>query len=376
MVEAMGSRLTSLSVRLLVCMLLLLTVEKAWPQQVRYIYDDLNRLIGVVDLQGRTAIYQYDAVGNILAIRREDAVGPVDITFVNPNAGVIGSGVEIFGIGFSPVAAENQIFFNGVSAPVLLASANSLTTQVPPGATSGPIAVTTPLGSAVSPEDFTVLGNVVVSPAEVVLVVRTTRPFTATVTGIADQRVVWSVNGIVGGDGTFGTISPEGRYLAPAAVPVPATVVVRATSVAFPDRFGEANVTIVAEPTGFALSSVSVRFGPPPPGALLARAVSVAKGPVITDLSPANGPRGTTFILTVTGFNFTGATELVFSFQGAAAGGVTATDLNVSPGGDQLTARVTIGPAAPLGPRLVVVKTPASTSTSADTGRNVFTVTP
>ena len=33
--------------------------------------------------QGRTAIYKYAAVGNILAIRRADATGPVDTTFVN-----------------------------------------------------------------------------------------------------------------------------------------------------------------------------------------------------------------------------------------------------------------------------------------------------
>ncbi len=33
-------------------------------QEVRYFYDALNRLVGVVDAQGNGAEYIYDAVGN------------------------------------------------------------------------------------------------------------------------------------------------------------------------------------------------------------------------------------------------------------------------------------------------------------------------
>jgi len=50
--------------------------QSAWPQQPRihYVYDDLGRLVGVVDQDGNAATYTYDAVGNILAIGRHDAL--------------------------------------------------------------------------------------------------------------------------------------------------------------------------------------------------------------------------------------------------------------------------------------------------------------
>jgi len=36
----------------------------------QYAYDDLGRLTTVVDEAGNTAIYNYDAVGNLLSIQR------------------------------------------------------------------------------------------------------------------------------------------------------------------------------------------------------------------------------------------------------------------------------------------------------------------
>lgn len=69
--------------------------------------------------------------------------------------------------------------------------------------------------------------------------------FEAAVSGAADPTVVWSVNGIPGGDATVGTLDAAGLYLAPAAVPVPAAVTVRAASLADPSAFAEAPVTVV-----------------------------------------------------------------------------------------------------------------------------------
>jgi len=235
---------------LLSSLVLGLFARYAEAQQIRYVYDDLGRLIAVIDQQGRTAIYEYDAVGNILAIRRPDTTGPVAITFFSPKKGAVGTRVQIFGIGFSVVPSQNQIAFNGVPAPTLAANINALTTQVPDGASSGPISVTTPLGSAVSAEPFTV-GQVTVTPSEAILFTSATQQFTATVSVSDDKRVTWSVNGIAGGNATVGIITPEGLYTAPAAVPTPATVTIRATSVPVPGVFGEARATIVVRPTGF-----------------------------------------------------------------------------------------------------------------------------
>jgi hypothetical protein len=54
------------------------------------------------------------------------------------------------------------------------------------------------------------------------------------------------VNDISGGNATVGTISATGLYTAPAAVPSPALVTVRATSVATPSSRGSAALTVLA----------------------------------------------------------------------------------------------------------------------------------
>ena len=40
---------------------------------VQYVYDQLGRLVGVIDTSGNAAAYSYDAVGNLLAISRYTA---------------------------------------------------------------------------------------------------------------------------------------------------------------------------------------------------------------------------------------------------------------------------------------------------------------
>src|ERR1700733_3947434 len=54
----------------------------------------------------------------------------------------------------------------------------------------------------------------------------------AVVTGAGPDTVQWSVNGIVGGNSIFGTISNTGLYTTPAAVPSEPTITLTARSVA------------------------------------------------------------------------------------------------------------------------------------------------
>ena len=61
---------------------------------------------------------------------------------------------------------------------------------------------------------------------------------------LSPNTVTWTVNGIPGGDATVGTISPTGVYRAPAAVPQQNAVKVRATSTAYPTKYGEATMTV------------------------------------------------------------------------------------------------------------------------------------
>jgi PKD repeat protein len=67
---------------------------------------------------------------------------------------------------------------------------------------------------------------------------------TATVTN-GTGGVTWSVNGVQGGNSTVGTITPAGLYTAPAAVPDPASVTIRATSVSTPTASDQKSITIV-----------------------------------------------------------------------------------------------------------------------------------
>src|SRR5712691_10099576 len=69
------SRRTTLR-RLLVLSLALVahaTLAAAQSPAIQYAYDELGRLVAVVDQQGSAAIYVYDAVGNVLSIQRFDA---------------------------------------------------------------------------------------------------------------------------------------------------------------------------------------------------------------------------------------------------------------------------------------------------------------
>jgi hypothetical protein len=95
--------------------------------------------------------------------------------------------------------------------------------------------------------------TVAVSPSSASVRTVRSKTFTATVTG-APNTVTWSVNGTAGGDTVVGTVDGSGQYLAPTAVPDPATVTLRAASSESPTSTASAAITILPLP---AVSSVS-----------------------------------------------------------------------------------------------------------------------
>jgi YD repeat-containing protein len=127
-------------------------------QGVSYLYDDLGRLIAVVSPGVGTAVYAYDAVGNLLSITRYAATAVLIVDFT-PKQGPVGTTVTIAGIGFSATPAQNTVRFNGTLATVSTATATQLTVTVPAGATTGAISVTAPGGSSTSATPFTVAGT-------------------------------------------------------------------------------------------------------------------------------------------------------------------------------------------------------------------------
>lgn len=364
-------------------------------QEIRYIYDDLNRLIGVVDQQGNAAEYVYDAVGNILEIKRltADPSASVAITFVSPNKGPVGTTVQVLGKGFSAAPGDNQVAFNGTAATVTTATPTSLTTGVPSGATSGRITVTTPAGSATSPEVFTVVSPVTIAPVETAVFVRFPFQF------MANAPVTWRVNNVDGGNAIVGTITAGGLYQAPAAAPAPATVTVTAISQQDTSLSASAAVTILANPDRLLAKPVSLGFPPavsslsallfapivslgitPPPSSalvnpLVASLTSLTRAPAITGTTPNAGAQGAAdLLLAFQGVGFAGATGVQFLLNGTPDPNITVNGLTVSPDGTLATATINIAPQAVLGVRIVKIVTLDGTSTALGIGGNVFQV--
>src|SRR5215510_3797997 len=139
----------------LATLVLVLGLAAVARADIVYIYDRLGRLIGVVDPAGDTAVYHYDAVGNLTSITRQSSA-LVSLIDFNPVSGPVGTTVTIYGTGFSATPSQNTVTFNGTAATVSAASATQLTVTVPAGAATGTIGVTAPAGSASSTAPFTV----------------------------------------------------------------------------------------------------------------------------------------------------------------------------------------------------------------------------
>jgi TatA/E family protein of Tat protein translocase len=89
--------------------------------------------------------------------------------------------------------------------------------------------------------------KVTIGPAAATVPTRGAQQFSATVSGVANDGVSWSVNGVNGGTSVVGTISNSGLYSAPSAVPSPDRVAVIATSVADASESASAEVTITPQ---------------------------------------------------------------------------------------------------------------------------------
>jgi hypothetical protein len=85
-----------------------------------------------------------------------------------------------------------------------------------------------------------------------------TLQFTATVVSSFNTTITWAVNDIQGGNSTLGTVSGTGLYTAPATVPNPATVTVKAISSAETYPSGSAIVTIMTPPVNATVSVAPV----------------------------------------------------------------------------------------------------------------------
>lgn len=95
--------------------------------------------------------------------------------------------------------------------------------------------------------------TVTISPGYTNLGVRQNLQYTATVTGLTNTSVTWKVSGVTGGNATLGTITQQGLYTAPAAVPKASTLIEALAS----DNKTLGAVYVNVEPAGPSISSIT-----------------------------------------------------------------------------------------------------------------------
>ena len=241
---------------------------------------------------------------------------PAILSFT-PNSGNVGTIVTLTGVNFT---GASSIAFGGANAPgFTIDSSTQATATVPSGATTGRITLTTPSGTATSPDVFTVSTTPVISG------------FTPTAAGIGTQVVITGANFTGATSVKFNGVAAT--FTVNTAGQITATVPAGAIS----------GPLQVATPSGTTTS---------------ADLFTVIPAPSISGLSPASGAGGTK--VTVKGSNFAGATTV--RFNGAVASGFSVDSAS------QITATapedVSTGPAQ--------VETPGGTAVSS----SPFTVLP
>ena len=153
----------------------------------------------------------------------------------------------------------------------------------------------------------------------------TSAQYTATVAGSTNIGVIWSVNGAVGGNSIFGTISSKGRYTAPSEQPDSPEVAITATSVADPSVSRGLHVAL-ADPVD-------------PPGGGGSSVTLAVNGPTTVTLGDSSQ-----YAAIVTGATNTGVTWSVNGIAGgnSSIGTISHAGLYIAPTNHSAPAKVTI----------------------------------
>ena len=225
------------------------------------------------------------------------------ITALEPAQGGVGESVGIVG---TNLLGATGVSFNGTTGTITNVTATEVTATVPNGATTGPITLTTPAGSATSAQEFTIYPT----PA-----VRTVSPLS----------------------GPIGTkVRVDGQNLAGATEVtfggVPATIVSDSATRVVVTASGSGPVTVTT-----------------PGGAATGSQGFTVSAPTITGFSPDAGPVGST--VTITGTNLAGARLVAFNGVPAEIISDKATRIDVD-----VPALATSGP--------ITVTTPGGSATS------------
>ena len=210
------------------------------------------------------------------------AVGPT-MGGLSPVAGTVGTTVTVTG---AHLTGATSVKFNGVSAQFGADRDSQLKAKVPDAATSGPITVTTPAGTASSTGSFTVIAPLPAGPPK------------APVTAVPSIGGLSPVSGTVGTWVTIGGSRLTGTSSVKFAG-VPASFTVNSDSqisARVPDGATTGPVTVTTA-NGTATSSSGFTV--------------VVPAPSVSSLSPSSGLAGAT--VTISGWHLTGATAVTFN---------------------------------------------------------------
>jgi hypothetical protein len=217
---------------------------------------------------------------------------PPNITGISPTSGTVGTPVTITGTGFG---TSGTVSFNGTPAQQIDSwSPTTVIARVPAGATSGLINLSTGgYQTSYQAQQFQVTSiGVTVSPTTATLGQGESTQFSATVTGMSNQQVTWSISP------TTGSISSTGLYTAPATIAALQTVTVTATSAAQQTATGTATVTLV--PPTPTITYLSLPSGPPQVGFVV---YGANFGPSPTQACDISNPHGCVILTGLPGGN-------------------------------------------------------------------------
>jgi glucose/arabinose dehydrogenase len=129
------------------------------PRNGNAISDFATTPSNVVDLQVGPDGSLYYLARNSRIVRRISYLGQPTLAQSQPTTGIASGGASVKLRG-TYLAGATSVTFNGKPAPFTVVLDTWVRTSVPPGATTGKIAVTTPAGTAMTPNDFTVTQTV------------------------------------------------------------------------------------------------------------------------------------------------------------------------------------------------------------------------
>lgn len=218
------------------------------------------------------------------------SVSPV-ISALSPLYGGTGSYLTITGTGFDPASGATVVRVNGVIANITSISPTSISTQIPVGASSGVVTVTTAGGVATSSVSFTVTNTL------------------PTISGFAPASGPVGASVVITGT-NFDTTPANNKVQFNGVAAVPTVSSATSITVAVPQGATTGPVTI-SNVNGVVISSQSFAV-------TLSPGNIVAQSGVIS-FTPSSGPVGTSVTIVGTGFSAVLANNVV-TFNGTMAG--------------------------------------------------------